>query len=44
MIARKSGATLEQADTVDAAILALARGANVEMIFCDVAQPVRALI
>ncbi len=44
LIARKSGASLEQADTVDAAIAALSRGANVEMIFCDVAQPLRDLI
>ncbi len=43
-IARRSGAVLEQADTVEAAVAALARGANVEMIFCEVAQPVRELI
>ena len=44
ILARKAGATLEQADDVAAAVRALARGANVEMIFCDVAQPVAELI
>jgi DNA-binding NtrC family response regulator len=44
LIARQAGAALEHADDVAAAIRALGRGAHVEMIFCDVTQPIGDLL
>ena len=44
IIARNTGADLDHADDVEAGLRALAKGANVEMIFCDVAQPIRHLL
>jgi len=44
MLARKAGAELEHAEDVDLALRSLARGANVELIFCEISQPVRILI
>jgi DNA-binding NtrC family response regulator len=43
-IARDAGAALEHADTVDNAIHSLARGAHVELVFCDVSLPIGELL
>ena len=43
-IARDAGAALEHADSVDQAIHAIGRGTHVEMVFCDVALPISALL
>ncbi len=44
ILAREAGAQLDHAETVDLAMRALTRGANVELIFCDVALPIRDLL
>ena len=44
IIARNTGADLDHADDVEAGLRALAKGANVEMIFCDVAQPILSFV
>ena len=44
ILAREAGAQLDHAEDVELALQALARGANVEMIFCDVTLPIRTLI
>jgi DNA-binding NtrC family response regulator len=43
-IARDAGAALDHAETVEAAIQAITRGAHVELAFCDVSLPIRALL
>lgn len=44
ILAREAGAQLDHAEDVDQATRALTRGANVELIFCDVALPIRDLL
>ena len=44
MLARESGARLEHADDVAAALRALAGGVHVELVFCDVAEPIAELV
>ncbi len=43
-LARDAGAALEHAETVDQAIRAIGRGAHVELVFCDVSQPITELL
>ncbi len=43
-MAREAGAALEHAEDVESAIQAIGRGANVELVFCDVSLPIARLI